>query len=226
MHNRNCLDYDDQHLDHLDHLDQQDHRDHLDPNRSYCTQSRSAVKAKNFQLVRCNSASHNYDPKLWTLFWFGTRALIKERNSSFVGIFFSPQRQEHFTCTFSHGVQSLLGIATEVVIMIISVAIHSKGKNRPMSTHLKIKKKNYKELCYKYTLSQSQTTLQTVRADSLFFFTQPCHAAILPCAISFKQAFVIYIYTIHESVNLQCVMRALLLVVHFQMIQKIAKLMD
>ena len=68
----------------------------------------------------------------------------------------------------SHGVQSfILGIAAEVVIMTISVAIHSKGRNRSMSTHPKIKKKTfYKELCYKYTISQSQTTLQTAQADS------------------------------------------------------------
>ena len=64
------------HLDYLDHLNHRDHHDHLDhhdhhldhcdyrdPNRSYCTQSRSAVKAKNLQLVRCNSASHKYGPK-------------------------------------------------------------------------------------------------------------------------------------------------------------------
>ena len=50
-------------------------------------------------------------------------------------IFFSPQPEEQLACTFSHGVQFLLGIATEIVIVTISVPIPRKGRNRSISTH-------------------------------------------------------------------------------------------
>ena len=48
-------------------------------------------------------------------------------------IFFSPQPEEQLACTFSHGEQFLLGIATEIVIVTISVPIPRKGRNRSIS---------------------------------------------------------------------------------------------
>ena len=43
--------------------------------------------------------------------------------------------EEHLTCIFSHGVQSLLGISSKIVIVTISVPIPGKRRNCSISTH-------------------------------------------------------------------------------------------
>ena len=52
------------------------------------------------------------------------------------------------------------------------------------------------------------TQLHKLRLLRRSFLHFQIYVAILPCAISFKYAFVVYIKRIHGSANVQCVMRA------------------